>query len=161
MSPRRLAYVLNIFPKLSETFVAGELAELRRRGIQVQILSLLPPREELRHEIISRAGLDQVVCYDPKRFSEIVQDFQPDLLHAHFATDATTKARELSAESGIPYSFTAHGYDIHRKPPPDFFDRAMAARAVITVSESNAAWIQQLFGVPRSNCSACRAQGFT
>ncbi|MFO1512645.1 MAG: hypothetical protein U1F83_06990 [Verrucomicrobiota bacterium] len=43
MSIHRIAYVLHIFPKLSETFVAGELAELRRRGVELRILSLLPP----------------------------------------------------------------------------------------------------------------------
>ncbi|HSU55033.1 MAG TPA: glycosyltransferase family 4 protein, partial [Candidatus Dormibacteraeota bacterium] len=61
------------------------------------------------------------------------------------------KARELSLEFGIPYCFTAHGYDIHRKPPSDFYDRALAAGAVITVSESNANYISQTFGVPKSH----------
>jgi len=32
MTPRRVAYVVNRFPKLSETFITGELAEIRRRG---------------------------------------------------------------------------------------------------------------------------------
>ncbi len=31
MTPSRVAYLVNVFPKLSETFIAGELAELRRR----------------------------------------------------------------------------------------------------------------------------------
>ena len=42
MSVRRVAYVVNTFPKLSETFIANELAELRRRGVEVLILSLRP-----------------------------------------------------------------------------------------------------------------------
>lgn len=148
MTITRIAYILNIFPKISETFIAGELAELRRRGIELRILSLLPPRAELQHEIIERAGLDRLVCYDTSKFSEVIREFRPDLLHAHFAKEATRKAWELSAESGIPFSFTAHGYDIHRKPPADFHDRAMAACAVVTVSHSNAAHIRQTFGVP-------------
>ena len=48
---RRVAYVVNVFPKLSETFIANELAELRRRGVEVRILSLRRPAEDLRHEI--------------------------------------------------------------------------------------------------------------
>ena len=56
MIPRRVAYVLNIFPKLSETFIAGELAELKRRGVELRILSLLPPRAELQHDLVKRAG---------------------------------------------------------------------------------------------------------
>ena len=58
MKVQRIAYVLNIFPKLSEAFIAGELAELRRRGLELRILSLRPPRQELQHGIIRRAGLD-------------------------------------------------------------------------------------------------------
>ena len=35
MTPRRIAYVVHDFPKLSETFIASELSELRRRGIEI------------------------------------------------------------------------------------------------------------------------------
>src|SRR5262245_3371000 len=131
MPALRIISVLNIFPKLSETFIAGELAELRRRGVELRILSLLPPREESRHEIISRAGLDRLVSYDINSFANILREFQPTLLHAHFAREATAKARELSLVTGVPFFFTAHGYDIHRKPPPDLRERALAAEAVI------------------------------
>ncbi len=149
MTPQRLAYVLNIFPKLSETFITGELAELRRRGVELRILSLLPPRDELHHELVSRAGLDQLVCYEPERFSAIVREFQPQLLHAHFAREATAEARRLATEHQLPFTFTAHGYDIYRKAPADFAARAAAAQAVVTVSEANAAYIAATFKVPR------------
>src|SRR5881396_64420 len=97
MNPRRIAYVLNIFPKLSETFIAGELAELRRRGVELRILSLLPPREELQHDIIRRTGLNQLTVYEPEKFASVVREFQPQLLHAHFATESTATARELAS----------------------------------------------------------------
>ena len=80
MTPQRLIYVLQIFPKLSETFVAGELAELRRRGVEVRILSLLPPRAELQHEIIRRAGLAELTTYDVEKFPSVIREFQPQLL---------------------------------------------------------------------------------
>jgi len=150
MTPPRLAYVLNIFPKLSETFITGELVELRRRGVELRILSLLPPRDEFQHELVKRDGLDRLVCYEPENFSAVVREFQPQLLHAHFAREATAEARRLAAEHQLPFTFTAHGYDIHRKPPEDFAARAAAARAVITVSEANAAYIAATFGVPRA-----------
>jgi glycosyltransferase involved in cell wall biosynthesis len=150
MVPRRIAYVLKIFPKLSEVFIASELGELRRRGVELQIFSLLPPREELRHELIAGAGLDRLAYYEPARFAELAGRFRPQLLHAHFATEATAVARELAAGLGVPFTFTAHGYDIHRKPPPDFAARAGAARAVVTVSRANADYITRTFGVPES-----------
>lgn len=151
MTPLRIVYVLHIFPKLSETFVAGELAELRRRGVELRILSLLPPREELQHEIIRRAGLAEMTTYDVSKFADVIRDFRPQLLHAHFATEATAKARELSAITRVPYTFTAHGYDIHRKPPADFSARAREARAVVTVSDANADYIANTFQVPRQH----------
>ena len=151
MKPRRITYVLDIFPKLSETFIAEELAELRRRRVELCLLSLRSPRDELRHEIIQRAGLDKSVEYDAAKFADVVKKFRPEILHAHFAKDATAKARELSAQFSVPFTFTAHGYDIHRKAPPDFRVRAAAASAVVTVSAANADYISKTYLVPRQH----------
>lgn len=146
---RRIAYVAKMFPKISETFVANELAEVLRRGIEVRVLSLRPATEALRHGIVSRSGLDRRVYYDADRFSAELADFRPQLLHAHFATDATAVARDLSRKLGIPYCFTAHGYDVYRKPPADFGARALQAAAVVTVSDANRTHIAERFCVPR------------
>lgn len=145
----RVAYALRVFPKLSETFIVGELAELRRRGAEVLILSLERQREELRHATVAAAGLDEATEYDPGRFDEAMARFRPHLVHAHFATEATAVARELGRRHDVPYTFTAHGYDIFRKPPGDFADRVEAASALVTVSEANAEHIVRTFGVPR------------
>lgn len=151
MMPSRVAYLVNVFPKLSETFIAGELAELRRRGVELRVLSLRQPTESVRHEFIARVGLDEITCYDPGRFRVLLREFRPQLLHAHFATEPTAAAREWANELGVPFTFTAHGYDIRRKPPPDFAGRAATARAVITVSDANARYIARAFGVPREH----------
>ena len=149
MTPSRIAYVVNVFPKLSETFIAGELAELRRRGIELRIFSLRKPTETMRHEMIARAGLDRILCDESEQFPTLLRDFQPELLHAHFATEPAAAARDFAANLGVPFTFTAHGYDIRRRPPADFAARAKAARAVVTVSDSNARYIVETFGVPR------------
>jgi glycosyltransferase involved in cell wall biosynthesis len=149
MTPRRVAYVVNVFPKFSETFIANELAELRRRGVEVCILSLRRPDEnEPTHEIVTRSGLLLQAVYDRAQFSRMLQELQPDLIHAHFATEPAATARQLTAELGLPFTFTTHAYDIYRRPPKDFAERAAAACAVITVSEANAQYITQTFGVP-------------
>jgi len=148
MTLSRIAYVLNVFPKLSETFIAGELSELGRRGVGLRILSLRQPTETVRHAIVSRAGLDALTCYEPGKFATLLREFGPELVHAHFATEPAAAARELAEGLGVPFTFTAHGYDIRRKPPPDFGERAAAARAVITVSRANAGYIAETFGVP-------------
>src|SRR5881628_1918799 len=157
MMPSRIAYVVNVFPKLSETFIAGELAELLRRGVSLRVLSLRRPVESLRHEFIARAGLDKTICYDPAKFPALLREFKPQMLHAHFATEPTAAVRELAQESGLPFTFTAHGYDIRRKPPPDFAARAAAARALVTVSEANARYIVRPLACRRSTFGSSRA----
>jgi len=148
MKLARVAYVLNVFPKLSETFIANEMAELRRRGVEVRVLSLRQPTDTLRHEMIAQAGLESVTCFDPARFPDLLREFKPQLLHAHFATEPAAAAGDWARQLGIPFTFTAHGYDIRRKAPPDFAARAAAASVVVTVSEANRRHIIDTFGVP-------------
>lgn len=57
-------------------------------------------------------------------------------LHAHFATEATSVAQALSLLSGLPFSFTAHAYDIFLDPHR-LGEKMRAARFVVTVSEYN------------------------
>ncbi len=153
MTPRRIAYVLGHFPILSQTFVASEMAELRRRGAQLRVLSLKESPDSLRHDFIACEGLDELVTYGQENFRAALNEFGPELIHAHFAAEATKTARSLAAEFGVPYTFTAHGYDIYFRAPPDFGARAAAAAAVVTVSEVNARYIAERFGVPRERIS--------
>jgi glycosyltransferase involved in cell wall biosynthesis len=148
MTPWRIAYIANVFPKLSETFIAHEIAELRRRGTDVRVLSLREPTEALCHEMIRRTGLDALTCYNPAEFKSVLCEFRPHLIHAHFATEPAAAARDWAQQLGVPFTFTAHGYDIRRKPPPDLPDRAAAARAVITVSHANAEYLAKTFVIP-------------
>ncbi|MFO1512646.1 MAG: glycosyltransferase [Verrucomicrobiota bacterium] len=106
----------------------------------------------MQHEIIRRAGLTDITTYEPASLPPSSGSSNRRCC-THFATEATAKARGLSAQCGVPFTFTAHGYDIHRKPPEDFHERAMAARAVVTVSEANADYIATTFGVPVEHLS--------
>ncbi|MEP6664584.1 MAG: glycosyltransferase family 4 protein, partial [Verrucomicrobiota bacterium] len=151
MTPARVAYLVNVFPKLSETFIAGEIIELRRQGIEVRVFSLRNPTEELRHELIENSGLDKITNYDTENFTSALKEFRPQLLHAHFATEPSAAARSFAAELQIPFTFTAHGYDIFRKPPVDFAERAISAAGVITVSKANAEYITKTFSVPANH----------
>jgi glycosyltransferase involved in cell wall biosynthesis len=62
-----------------------------------------------------------------------------DRLHAHFANRSTTVARLASRISRIPYSFTAHAFDIYRTDvSPRVLRRKIDdANFVVTISESN------------------------
>ena len=148
MTPQRVAYVVSTFPKISETFIIGELAELRRRAVEVRVLSLKPCAEAMCHESVRSAGLLERTTYAATEFGAVLDEFQPDLVHAHFATDPTGTARQLAAERGLPFTFTAHGYDVYRRPPADFAERAAAAAGVVTVSAANSRHLRDQFGVP-------------
>jgi glycosyltransferase involved in cell wall biosynthesis len=147
MTPRRVAYVVGRFPKLSETFVVGELAELRRRGVDVRVLSLKHPDDEICHDAVHSSGLLERTTYDAVRFREVLDAFRPELVHAHFATEPTAEAMAIAATRRVPFTFTAHGYDVYRKAPPDFAARAAAAAAVVTVSDANRRHLTATLGV--------------
>jgi colanic acid/amylovoran biosynthesis glycosyltransferase len=62
---RHVGYVLKRFPRISETFVAAELIELRRQGERVTVFALSRPDEPFTHAFL--AELDVRVVYLPRR----------------------------------------------------------------------------------------------
>lgn len=50
----RIGYLLRAYPRFSQTFVANEIAELERQGVDVFVLSLRVPKDEPVHEAASR-----------------------------------------------------------------------------------------------------------
>lgn len=144
---RDVAYVVNMFPKLSETFIAHEVAALVRRGVRCRLLSLKTPSETLRHPVVTALGLDRLVSYDTAAFLDALRADPPDLVHAHFATEPARVGQLVASAVDRPFSFTAHGYDLYRKPPVDLADRVRRAAAVVTVSEANAAHLAATCGV--------------
>ena len=46
----KVAYIMSRFPKLSETFVLYEMAELQRQGVQVEVFPLMNERAPVMHE---------------------------------------------------------------------------------------------------------------
>ncbi len=48
----RLGYLYSRYPVLSQTFCDAEMLELERRGHEIVLTSLLPPKTELRHEYL-------------------------------------------------------------------------------------------------------------
>ena len=66
-------------------------------------------------------------------------------LHAHFANHPATVARQASALLGIPFSFTAHAYDVYRNAEQRVIAAKMCdARFTITISEYNASFLRSL-----------------
>ncbi|MDQ3710037.1 MAG: colanic acid biosynthesis glycosyltransferase WcaL, partial [Actinomycetota bacterium] len=59
----RVAYVLKMYPRFSETFIVNELLAHQAAGVAVDIMSLRPPLDGRFHE--SLAAVDACVTYLP------------------------------------------------------------------------------------------------
>ncbi|HME91546.1 MAG TPA: glycosyltransferase [Myxococcaceae bacterium] len=61
---KRIAYIVSRFPVITETFILYEMLELERRGIRVEVFSLLRQREEVMHrearDLVRRAHYGQL-----------------------------------------------------------------------------------------------------
>lgn len=69
-----------------------------------------------------------------------LQDFEPQLIHAHWATYPSTAAWALGCVLGRPFSFTCHAHDI-------FIEKQLLARKIreaalaVTISRHNVDWL--------------------
>lgn len=144
---RRIAYIIRSFPRLSQTFVIREVDWLLSSGFDVRVFCLRLSGETVQQALARDPRiLERLHLFDPACDS-ILDRFAPDIIHAHFATDAARVALECGQRHRIPATFTAHGYDIHRDPPADFPRRAMMAARVITVSLANRRALVETLGV--------------
>jgi colanic acid/amylovoran biosynthesis glycosyltransferase len=160
--PRRLkvAYVMSRFPKLSETFVLGEILAVAEKGVEVELFPLLRERTEVVHPeavaLCERARFQPFLSLPilrsqlhflrraPRRyagtlwallrgtwgsanyfvgalgiFPKVVHDarlMEADGIahvHCHFSNHPAAAGFVINRLTGIPYSFTAHGFDLH------------------------------------------------
>jgi glycosyltransferase involved in cell wall biosynthesis len=156
MPALHVCYILKRFPRLSQTFVLNELLALQRQDVPVTVVALRRSDEPLARADELRAP----VCYLDELTTESSGDSGAQVaaiaplvstcgithIHAHFATRAATVARQVSALTGVPFSFTAHAHDIfHSAIDGVALARTIsAARFVITVSEYNRRYLTAL-----------------
>jgi colanic acid/amylovoran biosynthesis glycosyltransferase len=73
-----VGYVLRCFPELSQTFVASEIAGLRKSGLRVQVFSLLNPNKQIIGEQ-SRAIMTQDAHYAPFLSALLVRELLSEM----------------------------------------------------------------------------------
>ena len=184
---RRVVYVVSLFPCWSETFIVREIGALVASGVDVRILSLKHPSENLVHAdaaaLLDRvhhprplaatlaaflgtavrqprvmAGILLRILADGWRSPRVLsrslaallrgvghigwlRDFEPDLVHAHWATYPSTVAWALGRLLGRPFGFTCHAHDI-------FTERQLLLRKIeeaalaVTISRYNVEWLR-------------------
>jgi glycosyltransferase involved in cell wall biosynthesis len=148
------------FPRLSETFVLGEILAVEAQEVDVELFPLLRERADIVHPeaaaLSERARFQPFVSVpilrshayflrrDPRRyastlwallrgtwgsanffvgalgiFPKVVHQARAmeaegvDHVHCHFSNHPAAAGFLISRLVGIPYSFTAHGFDLH------------------------------------------------
>jgi len=87
------------------------------------------------------------VLFFPKvvYLARLMQKRGVDHLHAHFASHPAMAAWVIHQLTGIPYSFTAHGSDLHRDQHM-LQEKVADAKAVVTISNYNRQMILDICG---------------
>ena len=77
-SPGKVAYILKMFPRFSETFILGEILELEREGVEVHVFSLKMANDAGTHADVARVRA--AVTYVPiTRVAEEYGRVDPEL----------------------------------------------------------------------------------
>lgn len=113
MKDMKIAYVLQGFPTLSETFVRNELRWLKERGYNVIVFTCKKPQKPV--------DLDfdlEVIHFDETKdlkgnLLRLLLDYNIDLVHSHFVSYTFTNIIVPVCEKlYIPYTVFAHAVDI-------------------------------------------------
>lgn len=123
--------------KLKKTFLNEE-----EFGRYVEFKSTLDTR------IHNRLRLKQAVCMA----LILVKRHGTQHIHCHFGDLNTEAAAAVCGITGIPFTFTMHGYDIFFKVHPQIALLADQARKVIAVSAYNKAVMIEKLGISEQQC---------
>jgi colanic acid/amylovoran biosynthesis glycosyltransferase len=179
----KVAYVMSRFPKLSETFILGEILAVEEHGVEVELYPLLRERADVVHPeaaaLCERARFQPFLSLpilrgqlhflrrNPRRYvgalwavlrgtwgspnffvgalgifpkvvhaARLMEADGVTHVHCHFSSHPALAGFVIRRLTGIPYSFTAHGSDLH-------VDRHMLrekvaeAAFVVAISEFN------------------------
>lgn len=179
----KVAYVMSRFPKLSETFVLGEILALERRGVAVSLYPLLRHREPVVHPeaepLAARATylpfLSPAIVRSQLHFlrrrpraylgallavargtagslnflagglaifpkvahaARLMEAEGVTHVHCHFANHPAVAGFVIRRLTGIPFSFTAHGSDLHVERRM-LAEKVAEAAFVATISHDN------------------------
>src|SRR5438093_904238 len=103
-------------------------------------------------ELEAARGEEAEIVYQAVKLAHAARRSGIHLLHAHFASVATTVARLAARFAGLPYTFTAHAKDIfHDTVQPDDLRRKLRdAAAVVTVSDYNLQFLRRTYSAAAS-----------
>lgn len=105
--PLKILYLIDSYPKITETFIFESIAGMIERGHQVFIYALRHTKEKIKHPSISKHNLDSRVY-----IKEIPEDLQLyDVILCQFG-DLNFRLPEKFLNQNIPYVTCIRGSDI-------------------------------------------------
>ncbi len=140
------AYVKRAFftPWISAPIIGAHLYFLRHSAL----LYFKTFFRVLKANFGSRRYFMGAVLFFPKIVyqARLMQRRGVDHIHAHFASHPAMAAWVIHQLTGIPYSFTAHGSDLHRDQQM-LREKVADAKAVVTISRYNREMILEICGM--------------
>lgn len=135
-------YILPVNPVRLIVAHLRALVRYRRRYLQILGAVVGGTHASLRDRLRTLCHFAEAVTVLP-----IVERLGVDHLHAHWAVGAATCAMVVSRFLGIPFTFTAHAYDIWRERlllP----QKLRAASLIVTCTDYNRRHLAGTYGVP-------------
>ncbi|WP_081985490.1 glycosyltransferase [Natrinema salifodinae] len=183
-----ILYYLDEYPKLSESFILNEIAELDARGHNVAVFALNNPEENITHSEVKNLQIETYYAKKPS-YSNITDVADPrirnlglrefvrnevkpkhaayhlhlalqcvdfvnalpyeiDIIHGHFATHTKLGGRYAANYFDLPFTVTAHAYEIFLHDQRDTAKQVLTAVDQIVVpSEYNKKFLKEILGV--------------
>jgi glycosyltransferase involved in cell wall biosynthesis len=132
---------LALRPRWKQAVVANLRFLCRCPGRYLRVLSqVLAAKLMMRHFNPPR------LFFQAGYLADILSREPADHLHAHFASTPARVTNLAHRLTGIPYTFTAHAKDIYLSDPEAFRVKLEAARAVVTCTRYNRAFLSKRYG---------------
>ncbi|TNE32111.1 MAG: colanic acid biosynthesis glycosyltransferase WcaL [Alphaproteobacteria bacterium] len=149
---KQIAVLVKRFPKLSETFILGEILALEELGWPITIFTLEPPTDTIRHPDVAKVKAP-VIQLNWKRPEADLARFCAAMgiahIHSHFAGRPSEIAQQAAHKCGIGFSISAHAKDIYTSDRRRLARVMRDARFIATCTSHNAEYLRDVApGVP-------------
>ncbi|MGZ3339393.1 MAG: glycosyltransferase family 4 protein [Reyranella sp.] len=149
----RVAVILKGWPRLSETFIAQEIAGLEARGVALEIWSLRRPTDKARHPVHDRVTartvyLPEYLKDDPGRVLAAELPPSVERLHAHFLHTPSSVTRYAATLRELPWSVSAHAKDIWTSEPWEATEKLADCSWLVTCTAAGLHRLRELAPQP-------------
>lgn len=109
MKKLHVAYVLESYPQLSETYIKWEIEALKD-DYDISVIRLNPPHSSYKNHLPFQEGNNFLAV------KSIIDELQPDILHSHFLTSISlvgyVAGYYSKRKKQIPFTLRAHSFDV-------------------------------------------------